>query len=99
MNPPTKPGQRCRIIGGRMAYNGEGVGPNRGKEVFTVFMHDEKAGVEQENVWHCVSANGDALQTYYGVGTNADCLECWLEVIEPPPPKAKEQTKELEHGA
>ena len=91
MNPPTKPGQQCRVIGGRMPFNGEGVSPNAGKTVTTMFMHDEQAGVEQENVWHC---RGEALQTYYGVGTEADFLECWLEVIEPPPLKAK--TTELE---
>lgn len=91
MNPPTKPGQRCRVIGGRTAFNGEGASPNLGKVVSTMFLHAEQAGVEQENVWHC---QGEGLQTYYGVGTEADFLECWLEVAEPPPVKAK--TIELE---
>ena len=83
MNPPTKPGQRCRVIGGRMAFNGEGQGPNQGKEVVTVFMHPEKAGIEQENVWRCRAASGHVLQTYYGAGNEADFLECWLETIDP----------------
>lgn len=80
MSLPTKPGQRCLVIGGRMAFNGEGKGPNQGKEVVTIFLHADKAGIERENVWHC---KGDGLQTYYGVGTEADFLECWLQVIEP----------------
>jgi hypothetical protein len=91
MNHPTKAGQRCRVIGGRMAFNGEGKGPNIGKVVTTMFMHINQAGMELENVWHC---RGENLQTYYGAGTEADFLECWLDVIEPPPVKAK--TIELE---
>lgn len=96
MNQPNRPGQRCRVIGGRMAFNGEGQGPNQGKEVITVFLHDDKAGVEQENVWHCRAASGHVLQTYYGAGAEADFLECWLEVIEPDaaPPKVAERTIE-----
>lgn len=66
-----------------MAYNGEGKGPNQGKEVTTVFLHDQPAGMEQEAVWHCKAKDGDVLQTYYGAGTEADFLECWLHVIEP----------------
>lgn len=93
---PTKPGQRCLVVGGRMAFNGEGKGPNQGKVVVTVFMHKDKAGVEQENVWHCRAADGQTLQTYYGVGTEADFLECWLQVQEPDaaPPKILEVEKE-----
>lgn len=98
MNPPTRPGQKCRVIGGRMAFNGEGQGPNQGKEVITMFMHPEQAGAELENVWRCKAVGGQVLQTYYGAGDSADFLECWLSVIEPPPSKVKEQTKELEHG-
>ena len=90
MNPPTKPNQRCRVIGGRMAFNGEGQGPNQGKEVVTVFLHADKAGVEQENVWRCRAASGHVLQTYYGAGGEADFLECWLELI--PPEKPPQQT-------
>lgn len=97
MNPPNQPGQKCRVIGGRMAFNGEGQGPNQGKEVVTVFLHPMQAGVEHENVWRCKSADGSLLQTYYGAGSEADFLECWLSVIEPPPPKVKEQTEELTH--
>ena len=83
--PPTKPGQRCRVIGGRMAFNGEGQGPNQGKEVVTIRMHPERAGVEREAVWHCRAKAGEMLQTYYGAGSHADFLECWLEVIDEPP--------------
>lgn len=83
MIPPTRPGQRCRVIGGRMAFNGEGQGPNIGKEVITVFLHPEQAGVEQENVWRCRAASGHVLQTYYGAGDSADFLECWLELVDP----------------
>lgn len=91
---PTKPGQKCRVIGGRMNHNDEGRGPNIGKTVETMFLHAEQAGIEQENVWHC---KGESLQTYYGVGTEADFLECWLELIEPDaePPAVKTTEKEL----
>lgn len=96
MTIPTRPGQRCRVIGGRSAYNGEGKGPNQGKEVTTVFLHSKTAGVEQENVWHCQAKPGDILVTYYGAGSHADFLECWLEVIdELEPPATLQQTKEL----
>ena len=97
MNPPTKPGQRCRVIGGRMAFNGEGKGPNQGKEVVTVFLHQEQAGAELENVWRCRAAEGQTLQTYYGAGQEADFLECWLSKIEPDeaPPTAESEKKEL----
>lgn len=96
MTIPTKPGQRCRVIGSRMAFNGEGKGPNQGKTVVTMFMHAEKAGIERENVWHCRAEGGDVLQTYYGAGPEADFLECWLEVIDPDalPPKVAERERE-----
>ena len=77
---PTKPGQKCKVIGGRTPFNGEGVSPNMGKTVTTIFLHEQKAGSEQENVWRC---SGKDLQTYYNVGSEADFLECWLEVIPP----------------
>lgn len=82
MTYPTKPNQRCKVIGGRMAYNDEGKGPNIGKEVTTMFLHTKQAGVEQENVWHCRAKDGEMLQTYFGVGNEADFLECWLQIIE-----------------
>lgn len=81
MTYPTKAGQQCKVIGGRTPFNGEGVSPNQGKEVITMFLHDIKAGVEQENVWHCRSMERNVLQTYYGAGQEADFLECWLEII------------------
>ena len=66
-----------------MAFNGEGKGPNIGKEVITVFLHPEQAGIQQENVWRCRAASGHVLQTYYGAGDSADFLECWLQLIDP----------------
>lgn len=97
-NLPTKPGQRCRVIGGRMAHNDEGRSPNYGKEVTTVFLHDEKAGIEQENVWRCRAKEGETLITYHGgLGSEADFLECWLEVASPSE-DTKVLEKEVEHG-
>ena len=90
MTHPTKPGEQCLVIGGRAAYNGEGKGPNQGKVVTTMFLHAEKAGIEQENVWHCKAADGETLQTYYGAGSEADFLECWLQVVE--------REAEVDHG-
>lgn len=98
MNHPTKPGERCRVIGSRMAFNDEGKSPNMGKTVVTVFMHAEKAGIEQENVWRCRAAPGESLITYHGgVGEVADFLECWLEVEpEGAPEKVLEREKEID---
>jgi hypothetical protein len=76
-----------------MTFNGEGESPNKGKVVTTMFVHPIQAGVGMENVWHCA---GESLQAYYGVGNEADFLECWLELVEPPPVKAK--TNELERS-
>ena len=99
MNPPHKPGQKCRVIGGRMAFNDEGKGPNIGKEVTTMFLHTKLAGMEKENVWHCRAKDGEMLQTYFGVGNEADFLECWLSVIDPlDTPKQQTQTKEIENA-
>lgn len=97
MTIPTKPDQRCRVIGGRTPFNGEGKSPNQDKVVVTVFLHQDRAGIEQENVWHCRAAEGGLLQTYYGVGNEADFLECWLEVIDPDaaPPKTLVVEKEM----
>lgn len=91
---PTKPGQLCRVIGGRATANGEGQSPNFGKTVTTVSLHAELAGIEQERVWHCQSR--EVLTTYYGAGNSADFLECWLEVLPADPIVAKELSKELE---
>jgi hypothetical protein len=93
MNPPTKPGQRCNVIGGRMPFNCEGESPNKGKVVTTMFLHPIQAGVEMENVWHCA---GENIQTYYGVGNEADFLECWLELAEPPPVTSKQTEREVQ---
>lgn len=97
MTAPTQSGQRCRVIGGRSNHNDEGKGPNIGKIVVTMFLHPEKAGIEQENVWHCQATNTDILHTYYGAGREADFLECWLEVIPPEqvPPQSMVSEKDL----
>lgn len=94
MTAPTKPGQACRVIGSRSNHNDEGPGPNMHKVVRTIYAHDLKAGIEQETVWHC---SGNALQTYYGVGPEADFLECWLEVIDDVAAPLKELEHEREH--
>lgn len=96
MTTPTRPGQKCRVVGGRMAFNGEGKGPNQDKIVTTVLLLGQ-AGVEQENVWQCKSTGGEVLQTYYGAGPTADFLECWLEVAEPDaePPATLKKEREL----
>ena len=91
---PTKPGQRCRVIGGRSTANGEGTSPNQNKIVVTQYLHKEQAGIEQENVWHCNST--EVLTTWYGAGHEADFLECWLEVIPPEVAPPKELKQELE---
>lgn len=92
---PTRPGQKCRVIGGRSTANGEGMSPNFGKIVTTVFLYEETAGIEQEPVWHCQS--NDLLSTYYATGTSADFLECWLEVLPDDPVAANKLSKELEN--
>ena len=100
MNHPTQPGQRCRVIGSRMAFNDEGKSPNIGKTVKTVFVHAEKAGIEQENVWRCrADVPGESLITYHGgVGETADFLECWLEVLPDIAPPLKVLSKEVYEG-
>jgi hypothetical protein len=96
MAVPTKPGQLCKVIGGRSPFNGEGVSPNQGKTVVTMFLHKEQAGIELENVWHCRAKNEEVLQTYYGAGNEADFLSCWLEVAEPDAAPLKTFNTELE---
>ena len=95
MTPPTHSGQRCRVIGGRMPFNGEGESPNVGRIVVTQFRHATLAGVEQEHVWRCASADGRALVTYYGAGEQADFLECWLEALPPEPERVMPAAKDL----
>ena len=89
MTYPTAPGQRCRVVGGRLTAERAVQSPNFGKIVITEYLHRAKAGIEQENVWHCRSADNTVLTTFYSAGFYADFLECWLEVIptETPPPK------------
>jgi hypothetical protein len=69
-NHPNKPGQVCRVIGSRSLDNGEGPGPNIGKTVITLFLHQQQAN-DRVPVWHCSAGK---LETYYGVGTEADFL-------------------------
>jgi hypothetical protein len=93
---PTKPGQLCRIIGSRTQVNGEGNGPNMGKTVTPMFLHQLQAA-DRVPVWHCSSK--DVLQTYYGAGYEADFLNDWLEVIEEPDqPKVNTTEDRLEHS-
>ena len=91
---PTKPGQKCRVVGSRTQENGEGAGPNMGKTVTTMFLHQMQAA-DSVPVWHC---SGQGLQTYYGAGTEADFLNRWLQVIEetPQPPKETDTAREKE---
>ena len=90
---PTAPNQRCKVIGGRTLDNAEGVSPNMGKVVHTMYLHQQQAA-DRVPVWHC---RGEGLQTYYGVGTEASFLNYWLEVIEelPAPPHADSTRLEL----
>lgn len=97
MTTPTAPNQQCRVIGGRSPANGEGASPNQGKIVVTQFLHNNTAGIEQENVWHCQATGEDILQTYYGAGHEADFLSCWLQVIAPEILPPKTLVKEFEH--
>ena len=90
---PTKPGQKCRVVGSRTQDNGEGDGPNIGKIVTTMFLHQQQAA-DSVPVWHC---SGESIQTYYGVGTEADFLMTWLEVLkaDPLPPESVSTKQEL----
>ena len=89
---PTAPNQRCRVIGGRASDNDEGPSPNLGKTVHTVYLHQQQAD-DRVPVWHC---RGEGLQTYYGVGSESDFLNYWLEVIEELPTSPQALTKELD---
>lgn len=99
-NTPTKPGQRCRVVGSRSKENGEGDGPNIGKVVITQHMYALRAGLPQDSVavWRCKSADGHIIATYHG-GTSdeADFLSRWLEVEDEQPvlPMANQEHKEL----
>ena len=89
---PTAPNQRCRVIGGRALDTGEGTSPNLGKIVYTMYLHQQQAD-DRVPVWHC---RGDGLQTYYGVGSESDFLNYWLEVVEETPAPPQSLTKELD---
>jgi hypothetical protein len=97
--PPTAPGQRCRVIGSRRAFNGHGKSQTIGRIVVTVFLHKEVAGpqAEQEPVWRCRSEDGKPLQTYDFEAMEVDFLECWLERLPPEqtPPAATTTEKEV----
>lgn len=101
-NPPTKPGQRCRVVGSRSYENGEGDGPNMGKIVITMHMYALRAGLPQDSaaVWRCRSTDGSIITTYHGgTADEADFLSRWLEVIEEEPKKSatNQEHKELTH--
>jgi len=100
MNPPTKPGQRCRVIHGRQKTNGEGESSNMGRIVETMHLHPQRAGKAEASfaVWHCKALDGKPITTYWGAGPEADFLAIWLEVLpdEPEAPKVDTTEKELE---
>lgn len=90
---PTKPGQLCRIIGS-WSLDTEGKrGPNHGKLVTTIFLHDEKAA-DTVPVWRVQGAS--LTSSYGGTGFQVDCLEYWLEVVEPLPVEPKIEEKYLD---
>lgn len=94
MTTPTKPGQRCRIIGS-WSTDDQGVrGPNHHKEVTTLFLHDEKAD-DRVPVWRVQGTN--LVSSFGAAGSQVDCLEYWLEVIDetPAPDKVDERETEL----
>lgn len=99
MSLPHKPGQRCRVVGGRQETNGEGQSANMGRIVETVSLHAQRAGTPENSfaVWKCKSTDGLPLTTYYGAGPEADFLGIWLEVIEPDaePPIATTTDREI----
>ena len=92
MQRPTKPGQKCRVVGGRGKDTGEAPSLNLGKTVTTMFLHQLQAG-DAVPVWHC---RGENLFTYYGNGSEADFLNYWLEVIEELPIEPVSVTNEQE---
>lgn len=89
---PTKPNQRCKVIGGRSSDTNEGNSPNKGKVVFTMYLHQQQAD-DRVPVWHC---KGKDLFTFYGNGTEADFLNYWLEVIDDEPEPLKADSTHLE---
>ncbi|MCY1208400.1 hypothetical protein D9M72_200250 [compost metagenome] len=98
MAEPTRPGQKCRIIGSTLGTDGHCVG----KEVVTVFLHDqplrkESGGVivDMGAVWR-VRGQG-LLSEFGGAGEEVDCLAIWLEVADDPQQgKTTTTTKDLE---
>jgi hypothetical protein len=98
LTEPTRPGQRCRVIG---TSNGT-AGHTYGKEVVTVFEHDqhlrtERGGivVDMGPVWRVRGEN--LISEYGGAGDQVDCLAIWLEVIDDPDNvDAHSTNKELE---
>lgn len=90
---PTKPGQLCRIIGSWSTDDPGVTGPNHGKLVTTMFLHDEKSD-GRVPVWR---VQGASLTSSYGAtGNQVDCLEYWLEVVEPLLVEPKVKSKDLE---
>lgn len=93
MAEPTRPGQKCRIIGSWSKDNGLGDGPNMHKEVVTLYLHELRAA-DVVPVWQ---VKGDGLTTNYGgKGDEVACLQPWLEVLPDEPPKAETTAKHLE---
>lgn len=93
---PTRPDQRCRIVGSWSTDDPGKVGPNHNAIVTTTFLHTLQAD-DRVPVWRVHSET--PLVTSMGVLTNdLDCLNYWLEVIdeEPAPPAALQVEKEKE---
>ena len=95
MKHPTKPGQVCRIIRSWATDDPGKPGPNQGKKVITVSLHQLQAN-DCVPVWRVRSLES-ALVTSMGTITHElDCLNYWLEVLYDEPPKELIQETEKE---
>lgn len=86
-NPPTRPNQRCRVIGSQQLTNGGSESPNLNRIVRTVMLHPLRAGKPENSyaVWRCHTTDGRPLITAFGAGEQCDFLAVWLEVIDDEP--------------
>jgi hypothetical protein len=93
---PSKPGQKCRLIGSWSLDTEGKQGPNHGKVVTTLWRHEEMAA-DRVPVWRVSGTN--LVSSYGGTGSEVDALDYWLEVIEPdeaPPAQIKRELVETE---
>lgn len=92
---PTRPGQKCRIVGSWSTDDQGKVGPNHHKEVTTISLYPMLA-VGSVPVWKV--SGQDLVSSYGAVGNTVDCLLYWLEVIPETDPSMNQETnKELVH--